>query len=229
MRPWLLLGLAVLGVVLTASLGRWQLRRADDKLALRAQVEAQAQLPPLSAAELGVSPPSGRRVRLRGQWLAERSVFLDNRPMEGRAGFFVVTPLRLAGGATVLVQRGWLPRDATDRTRLAPFQTPSGEVEVAGRVAPTVSQAYALGGAGTGTIRQNLDPAAFAAELGLALLPGTVVQTEGPDDGLLRHWPAPDDGLQKHYGYAFQWFALCALILGLYVWFQLLRPKLQRA
>jgi surfeit locus 1 family protein len=46
-------------------------------------------------------------------------------------------------------------------------------------------------------------------------------------DGLLRDWPAPDAGLQKHYGYAFQWFALSALILGLYVWFQLIRPRRQ--
>ena len=57
----------------------------------------------------------------------------------------------------------------------------------------------------------------------------TVVQTAGSaDDGLLRHWPAPDLGLHKHYGYAFQWFALCALIVGLYVWFQIVRPRLAR-
>jgi surfeit locus 1 family protein len=55
------------------------------------------------------------------------------------------------------------------------------------------------------------------------------VQTSpGNSDGLLRHWPAPDLGLHKHYGYAFQWFALCALILILYVWFQLVRPRLRR-
>src|SRR5437868_3343803 len=47
------------------------------------------------------------------------------------------------------------------------------------------------------------------------------------DDGLLRHWPPPELGLHKHYGYAFQWFALCALILVLYVWFQLIRPRLR--
>jgi surfeit locus 1 family protein len=31
--------------------------------------------------------------------------------------------------------------------------------------------------------------------------------------------------VQKHYGYAFQWFALSALIIGLYAWFQLPRPR----
>jgi surfeit locus 1 family protein len=54
------------------------------------------------------------------------------------------------------------------------------------------------------------------------------VQEDGPkppQDGLLRQWPEPAADVQKHYGYAFQWFALCALILGLYVWFQIVRPR----
>ena len=49
------------------------------------------------------------------------------------------------------------------------------------------------------------------------------------DDGLLRQWPAVAIDVGKHHGYAFQWFALCALITGLYVWFQLLRPRLRAA
>ena len=46
-----------------------------------------------------------------------------------------------------------------------------------------------------------------------------------PDDGLARDWPAPATGVETHHGYAFQWFALSALITGLYVWFQLIRPR----
>jgi surfeit locus 1 family protein len=151
--------------------------------------------------------------------------------MDGRAGFFVVTPLRLAGrGEAILVQRGWAPRDPLDRQRLPAVATPAGEVEVQGRLAASPSRLLELGEGRPGAIRQNLDAAAFAVESGLALLPLTVVQAgpAGADDGLLRHWPAPDLGLQKHYGYAFQWFALCALIVGLYVWFQLLRPRLRK-
>lgn len=229
-RRWLWLGAALLGAALTARLGIWQLDRAAQKLALQAAVEAQAALPPLTGGELGQGEVLHRRVVLRGSWLPERTVWLDNRPMDGRAGFYVVTPLRLAGRSdSVLVQRGWVPRDPADRTRLPPLPTPAGEVEVVGRLAASPSRLYELGAGEAGPIRQNLDPAAFAAESGLALLPVTVVQTAGTDEGgLLRHWPAPDLGLQKHYGYAFQWFALCALILALYVWFQHLRPRLRR-
>jgi surfeit locus 1 family protein len=232
-RGWVVLIAALLAGALTARLGLWQLDRAAQKVSLQAALDAQAQRPALSNAELAGADQLHRRVALRGTWIAERTVWLDNRPMDGRVGFFVVTPLRLAGrDDTVLVQRGWAPRHAAERNRLPPLVTPAGEVEVIGRLAASPSRLYELGEGSTGAIRQNLDPAAFGAEAGLKLLPLTVVQTDANpssiDDGLLRHWPAPELGLHKHYGYAFQWFALCALILVLYVWFQLVRPRLRK-
>ena len=47
-------------------------------------------------------------------------------------------------------------------------------------------------------------------------------------DGLRREWPLPALDVDRHYGYAFQWFALGALMTGLYVWFQLVHPHSQR-
>ena len=230
-RRLFVLIVALLAAALTARLGVWQLDRAQQKLDLQAAIDAEAARAPLANAEMSASAALlHRRVVLRGTWVSERTVWLDNRPMDGRAGFYVVTPLQLAGRAdAVLVQRGWVPRDPVQRDLLRPVPTPGGEVEVVGRLAASPSRLYELGDGSGGPIRQNLDPAAFAVESGLTLLPLTVVQTAGADeDGLLRHWPAPDLGLHKHYGYAFQWFALCALILALYVWFQHLRPRFRR-
>ncbi|WP_457422449.1 SURF1 family protein [Roseateles sp. P5_E7] len=231
-RGWLVLVAALLGAALTARLGVWQLDRAAQKVSIQRALDAETQRPALGNAELAGTDQLHRRVVLRGNWVAERTVWLDNRPMDGRVGFFVVTPLRLAGRAdAVLVQRGWAPRHSAERNRLPPLATPAGEVEVVGRLAASPSRLYELGEGSAGAIRQNLDPAAFGIEAGLTLLPLTVVQTDGAagtDDGLLRHWPAPELGLHKHYGYAFQWFSLCALILVLYVWFQLVRPRLRR-
>jgi surfeit locus 1 family protein len=230
-KRWLVLVAALLAAALTARLGVWQLDRAAQKIALQTALEAEAGKPALTNVQLEGAGQVHRRVALRGTWLPERTVWLDNRPMDGHTGFFVVTPLRLAGrDDAILVQRGWAPRNQLDRQKLPPLATPPGEVVVQGRLAASPSKLYELGEGSTGAIRQNLDPAAFAVESGLKLLPLTVVQTaaDSPDDTLLRHWPAPDLGLQKHYGYAFQWFALCALIIGLYVWFQLVRPRLRR-
>lgn len=92
-------------------------------------------------------------------------------------------------------------------------------------MAPPPSKLYAFEGADQGRIRQNLDVAAFSAEIGVPLLPASLLQTGAASEGLLRDWSAPNTGVDKHYGYAFQWFGLCALVAGLYVWFQLILPR----
>nr|WP_276597989.1 SURF1 family protein [Roseateles koreensis] len=239
-RSWLLLFLSIVGVSLTARLGVWQLDRAAQKVALQQAVERQGELPPLEGTALSTeslaSSAAGqaqlhRRVRLMGRWLPDKTVFLDNRPMQGRAGFFVVTPLLLEGRPeAILVQRAWVPRNMADRSALPALPTVAGVVTVEGRLAASPSRLYEFSPAHSGVIRQNLEAAAYAQEIKQGLLPLTVIQTGGaPADDLLRDWPAPDLGLQKHYGYAFQWFALSALILGLYVWFQFLRPARRAA
>ena len=218
---------------LTARLGLWQWDRAAQKEALQASLEAHARLPAVGAADLTAAARGGedlldRRVRLRGRWLAERTVYLDNRQMKARPGFIVVTPLQWSGGA-VLVQRGWVARDNDERTRLPPLATPPGEVEVAGRIAPPPARLYEFAAAASGAIRQNLDPENYAREIGVALLPVSVLQdAASAADGLLRNWPPPAADTRKHYGYAFQWWALSALTIGLYAWHQILRPRLRR-
>lgn len=236
-RRVLVLVAAVLGVLLTARLGLWQLSRAAEKERLQAALDARATAVPVAAAELAndarlAGEQQFRRITLRGHWVGGRTVFLDNRPMAGRVGFYVVTPLLLGeSGDAVLVQRGWVPRDAQQRTRIPDILSPEGEVTVEGRIAPPPSRLYSLGEESEGPIRQNLDLDGFARETGLRLRPLSVQMTDAagvPSDGLLREWPAPAFGVHKHYGYAFQWFALATLITGLYVWFQLVRPRLRR-
>lgn len=235
--PLVVLLATLAAVALTARLGAWQLSRASQKEALQATLAAGAGLPPLPPGELARDAPRAeaqrdRRVRLHGRWLPEHTVYLDNRPMDGRVGFYVVTPLLLAAPAdAVLVQRGWLPRNWTDRSALPPSNLPPGEVDVDGIIAPPPARLYEFDDSAVGPIRQNLDPQRFAADTGLALRPLSVQQTASADtagDGLTRHWPRPAVDIQKHYGYAFQWFALAALMTGLYVWFQLVRPRLAR-
>jgi cytochrome oxidase assembly protein ShyY1 len=60
-------------------------------------------------------------------------------------------------------------------------------------------------------------------------LPVLVLQTGPASEGLQREWAAPNTGIDKHHGYAFQWFGLSALVLGLYVWFQWIVPLRRRS
>lgn len=239
-RFWIVTSAALLGMAVTASLGRWQMSRAAQKEALQTAMEARAAEPaldlrtPQAAVEAEKITAQGdapellhRRIFVRGTWLADRTVWLDNRQMQGHPGFYVVTPLRLEGGGVMLVQRGWAPRNFEDRTQLPKVDTPAGPVEVLGRLSPPPARLYDMGASEHSSIRQNLDLDAFRVETGLPLAGLSIQQNDtvlgqASDDGLLRDWPQPDSGVSRHYGYAFQWFGLCALMIFLYVWFQIL-------
>lgn len=232
-RFWLVTLASVLALGATLALGAWQMNRAGQKLALQAAIEQRRALPPIGQQALLAGAPGDllhRPVVLRGRWVEANTVFLDNRQMHGRPGFYVVSALQLEGtSAAILVERGWAPRNFVDREKLPPIQTPPGVVEVTGRIAPPPAKLYEFGEAGRGPIRQNLDLAQFRAETGLALLDLSVQQSGGASEGLLRDWPPPASGVEKHYGYAFQWWALSALIAILYVWFQLIAPRRKAA
>ncbi len=225
----------LIGVAVTVRLGFWQLSRAAEKEARHAAIVALMAAPVLDTAALLKTPSHfaqlHQRVDLVGQWLPEHTVYLDNRPMNGRAGFWVLTPLQLDAVTRVLVQRGWVPRHQQDRTLLPAIQSPSGMVRVQGRIAPSPSHLMDLGTAAeaagassdTSKIRQNLDVQAYASQTGGALA-ATVLQTDAASDGLLRDWPEITAGVEKNLAYAFQWFALAALQLMLYIWFQFIQP-----
>ena len=231
---------ALVGMGITASLGRWQLGRAAEKLTYQATLEARAAMPALDAQALRATLEAGgataadaeallhRAVTLQGRWLPEHTVYLDNRQMQGRPGFYVVTPLLLPDEkAVVLVQRGWVARNFQDRAQIPKVDTPPGAVQIQGRVAALPSRLYEFAAGdsaqGSSRIRQNLDLAAMSAQVQWPILTLSVVQLGDASEGLLRDWPVVASGVDKHYGYAFQWFGLCGLIALLYVWFQIVR------
>lgn len=254
-RRWLVTVAAIVGMSVTAFLGNWQLSRAAYKRGLQQDIAARQSMPPLDNATLSALPQvhdgQHQPVRLRGRWLDRYTVYLDNRPLHGRPGFHVLTPLVLdvpPHGAplrhgVIVVQRGWVARDLRDPAVVPRIDTPGGPVEISGRLARPPSRMLELDGArsdtavvqgegaaprasGSSPIRQNLDLQGFAAEVGVALaVDGIVLQTGAPSEGLLRAWPEPGAGVEKHYGYAFQWFGLSALIAVLYVWFQFIAPR----
>jgi len=236
-RRVIVLVAALIGCAVTARLGVWQLSRAAEKIALQNQIDGRSREPAMAAAALARTeaealPQHYRAIVLHGRWLAQSTVYLDNRQMNAQPGFYVVTPLLLAPGDAVLVQRGWVPRNIQDRTRLPPIVTPEGEVEVRGLIAPPPSKLFEFSTVESGPIRQNLDLGEMSREIGVKLRPLSLRQSDDAvpaHDGLLREWPQVAVDVSKHYGYAFQWFAMSALIAGLYVWFQLLRPRLRRA
>ena len=151
-RAIIVLVATCIGVAATARLGLWQLDRAAQKSALQQALDTRSLLPPievqgLADTEAAASEQHYRRVVVQGHWVPGATVFLDNRQMDARAGFFVITPLRLSGSTgVVLVQRGWAPRDLRDRTKVPALPDEAGEVRVVGHIAPAPGRAFYCAG-----------------------------------------------------------------------------------
>lgn len=186
-RAWgLALGAAA--CVAGIALGNWQARRAEEK---RAQ---------------GANLP---RVELRGVFLPEYTLFLDNKVRHQSAGYEVVTPFKMSTD-TVLVNRGWIAAGPS-RERLPQVRTPVGELRIEGVALDHLPRALAVGKAPTGELRQNIDIGEVAAQTGLRLQPRVIEQHSAADDGLLREWPRAESGAEKSASYSLQWYSLAAL------------------
>ena len=158
-----------------------------------------------------------KRVAAHGEFVADRTLFLDNKIRHGRVGYEVITPFRLSRSALhVLVDRGWVEASPS-RDVLPQVRTPAGETRVEGLALGRLPHALQLKENTQGRVRQNVDLGAFAADTGLALQPIVIEQRSDSGDGLLREWPRPDAGIERHEGYALQWYSLAALAVILAV------------
>lgn len=226
----LAVGIAV--ALLTLQLGNWQTRRAAEKTALQAEFAAAQRSAPQA---LGAGDPAEwQTVEVRGEWLAERVILLDNRVHQGRAGYHVYMPFKAEGrDRGILVNRGWIAA-AGDRSQLPAVHTHAGPVQIVGRVRRFPADPFTLAadaGGPTGRVWQTVDPKRYGAWSGFAVEDFYLQQTSAAADGLVRDWPAPDAGVDRHRGYAFQWYALAALALALtliYLWKTLRSPLGER-
>ena len=217
--------LTVALIALLVSLGRWQLRRADEKRALYDSFAAGAD----ATQPVTLATPRLRRyqhIEARGRYDESRQVLIDNMVEAGRAGYFVITPFALAGGGWVLVNRGWVPLGRS-RAELPAIPVTGDTRVIHGRADNMPSPGIQLG------TKALLSPpypvvAAFPSrgEIARLLKEGEpswagaadlVLLDAGEPDGLVRHWSAPGFPPMRHTAYAVQWFALALTLAVIYV------------
>jgi surfeit locus 1 family protein len=237
--PWVLLAAALLSAVF-ALLGAWQVQRLGWKKGLIARTEARVGAAPVDppgprawpAVQAAPLDFEYRRLRLQGEFLHGDEALVQASTVLG-AGFWVLTPLRLADGSTVLVNRGFVPPDRRDpaRREAAP---PTGITTVIGLL--RISEPRG------GFLRENdpaadrwhsRDVAAIAAARGLPadrVAPYFVDAEATPSGSTAPQWPV--GGLtvlrfsDNHLVYALTWFALAAMVAagGWYAWRSTRRP-----
>ncbi len=214
---------SLLLVSLGIALAQWQTHRAEEKENIAAESAARMQMPALvlTAKTMLADVQAFRTLRLSGQFVKEWPLYLDNRPLQGKAGLYVLMPFRLAGSSKyVLVARGWQQRDPQDRMHVPAIPSPVGEIVLQGVVRDRLDRVMQLGQAEEikpGSMLQNLDVTHIAKQTGWDFYPFVLEQVSAADDGLSRDWPQPSAGADKHRAYAFQWYALALMAFLFFV------------
>ncbi len=208
---------AGIGLAVLLGLGTWQLQRLAWKEALMAEIVARRAAEPLAslprAADLAVE---FRRASLAGRYLHEKEIRLQSRTRGGRSGVELVTPLVLADGTAVLVNRGWVPAE-----KAAPDARPETRAETEARVDGVLRLGERLGWA-TPANRPDeglwfaAEPAQIAAFAGVDAVPYIVV-VEGEGTALPRPRPPAALPPNDHLSYALTWYALAAALVVVYL------------
>jgi surfeit locus 1 family protein len=102
----------LLGFTTCVGLGTWQVQRLAWKegvIAALATANAQAPLTALPKDEAELAALQFRRITLSGTWRDDVEFHIAPRYFKGKFGYWIITPLKLADGRIVLVNRGWVP------------------------------------------------------------------------------------------------------------------------
>lgn len=205
----------VAGLALLCGLGIWQVMRYHER---QAQWEAFARGTDrlIELPRASTPPERYSHVRVRGRYLAERQVLLDNMAHDGESGYRVLTPLERVGAETVLVDRGWVPRRSSGR--LPDLTPPPDEVTVLGRADRLPGRGVNLTDhPGPEWPKLMSYPTIDAVErvLGRPLYPEIVLLDPAEPGGFVRDWQPPGLPPAQHLGYAITWFSCAVVLLAL--------------
>ncbi|MGV1004626.1 MAG: SURF1 family protein [Candidatus Nanopelagicales bacterium] len=233
-RRWLgftVFALAI--VVLTGFLAHWQWSRYRFRQTENAHLDAALTAAPQDIAGLLTAGPAGagtlpdnlrwHPVTATGRYDIAGTVAVRRRPLDGRLGFWIVTPLITREG-TVLVNRGWVAADGASATATPTVPTPpAGEVTVTGRLRPGETttqtnpappgQAWA---ADPQTLIQPAETPRFAAYL-------EATGSDPADPAGLQALPPPEHKGANNFSYTFQWIAFG--LVALFGWWRLMSAQ----
>jgi len=232
-RKWILTTLLVLfGAALCIRLGIWQLDRLDQRRTFNAHYIAMLAQSPLDLnadTESDLASMEYRAVTVRGKYDFANQVALLNYYNDGVYGYHLLTPLLLADGRAVLVDRGWIPADGN--------ATPAGWSRYDGAAQAEFQGVMRLGGAKApfgGRADPPLTPGQtrldfwnfvnlerLAAQIPYPILPIYIQPNPDPADiePPIPFQPEIEITEGPHFGYALQWFSFAAILLLGYPFF----------
>jgi surfeit locus 1 family protein len=226
-------GLATLvGVAILLGLGFWQIERLGAKQRLMARVEARLNAAPVPLPPerdwAGLNPKTSEymKVRVTGRFLHDKEALVNtfvSGPTPGSTvvGFLVLTPLQLADGSIVIVNRGFVPTELRDPKTRAQGEV-QGEVGVTGLLRAAEKPGYFVPAndpaRNTWFSRQ---PAEIARAYGLQRVAPFLIDADAtPVPG---GWPKGGNTIvafrNDHLQYALTWFSLAVALIAVFVVF----------
>ena len=217
-----LFGMVAIGASLVCfRLGVWQLKRHTERQARNAAQAAALALPVVEFDSVGTPVEPWRRARLTGTYDEARQIVLVNRALDGQPGVTVVTPLVLAVGGAVLVERGWVPSPDAATVDLSLLSQP-GPATVVGIVKPAGGARHQIVGEQWPLRTIALSPADVEARYPYRLHPSVIQALPAAGQPALpRRREAPTPTAGPHVGYAIQWFAFALIFtigFAAYAW-----------
>ncbi len=225
-------------VILMVNLGLWQLRRLHEQQDLNATIRAAQSAPTSEVHDLPLSSAltEYHHITLTGTWAAEQTVFVRYPIVDGRPGYYVVTPLVLANGERMLVNRGWIPVDEGKNASSSPatsaLATSAKPVVVEGLVRntePDTASVNRTNGSPPISTFKSVDVERMGDVIGVPLTDAHWVQLSGVR--LAEESPGTDPGAEpgikagtkprpldppeltegSHFSYTLQWFSFSAI------------------
>jgi surfeit locus 1 family protein len=220
-------------VPLFVYLGLWQCNRFEEKNHLLEKLANRLNEPVLQSRELPLNMNNPlemenyrfRQLTVKGTFLNDKQILLDNQLYEGRVGYRVITPLLISDHKILLVDRGWIPM-GNNRQELPIIPPRKGQITVVGMInqfaqglALTPTQKPLSLASSWPRVVQLIDfkelSKVFQSEI-----PHFIIQVN-QSNPLAFRMPAYSLGIpaSRHLGYAVQWFgmAIAALIYYLVI------------
>lgn len=225
--------LVIVAIVGFGMLSSWQWSRAEEERQARNAQIAQTETErtslsaALSALDGNVPDDLRRPIEVTGVYEPEGTVLVRQRPLDGRNGFWVATPLRVTAGSVgsanrIWVNRGWIPATAAATATVTPPPPPVDEVRIFGWLVPSEITREVITDLPAGQVRW-LDTAEldnFAAPPLPVYIERTASDPGEPD---LLALPLPLIDETQNISYAVQWLVFAAIALS--GWFFFLRRE----
>lgn len=217
---WKMLLLTLIFCSLFVYLGFWQIHRADEKAnMISAQKKLQDLAPTLWVPQQKL-PAQYERIQLAGVYLPQ--VFLlDNQHHQHQFGYDVLSPLQLADGSVVLIDRGWIHGDITRRI-FPMINIPQDLIQLQGTTYFPSKNQWVLGPVfeekeNKTVILERFEEQLVSQLLQKAVYPFIIRLDKQDTHGFVREWETVSMPPQRHLAYALQWFAMALVILIIFL------------